>query len=115
MAESETPEPRIDSGSIVFGSDWPGLFLRGDDAFNYSIHLQNLLEVLDEDEASVISVHVIRGLLHDLKSVDIRNTKVERLQLKTARECLMGPPTLPGPAPELNPGTDETWLGNEKE
>lgn len=96
------PETRIESGSLVFGADWPGLYLRGDDAFNYSVHLEHVLDVLNQDDANTISVHVVRGLLHDLKSVDVRNTKVQRQQLKTARACLAeGAPTLPGPPIEL--------------
>jgi hypothetical protein len=104
MGESNEPEPRIEDGSVVFGSDWPGLFLRGDTAFSYSFHLEHILNVLEEDEASSIAVHVIRGLLHDLKSVDVSNTTVKRQQLKTARECLAGAPTLPGPPPDLTGG-----------
>lgn len=102
-------EPRIESGSIVFGSDWPGLFVRGDDAFHYAMHLEHLLDVLDQDEASVLSVHVIRGLLHDLKSTSIENTQVQRQQLKPARECIaeasMTPRTLTLPGPP-NPRFD---------
>lgn len=99
--------PRIESGSIVFGSDWPGLFLRGDQAFAYALHLEHVLDALNEDEAITISVHVVRSLLQDLRSVDVRNSDVPRQQLRAARECLAETPTIPGPpCPELDSEID---------
>jgi hypothetical protein len=115
MTDAKGPDPRIESGSISFGDDWPGLFLRGDDAMGYAIQLQYILDVVDEDDIDAISLHIVRALLHHLKSVDFRNDKVQRQQLKTARECLVSTPTLPGPPPELNPWTDETWIGDDGE
>lgn len=114
MADSEAPEPRIESGPIAFGPDGPGLFLRGDDAMSYASQLQYILDILDEDDVDAISLHVVRALLHNLRSVDARKQGVPRQLLKTARECLVvSKPTLPGPAPELNPWTDETWIEKE--
>lgn len=95
-------EPRVESGSIVFGADWPGLFLRGDDAFHYAMHLQHLLDVAArEPEPDLkLSLMVLRGLLTDLLSVDVRNTATPRQQLRSARDILVGTPTLRGPGPE---------------
>lgn len=113
MAGSEEPEPRIESGSVVFGTDWPGLFLRGDSALSYAMQLQYILDCVDEDDIDALSLHVVRALLHDLRSVDFKNDKVQRQFLKTARECLVSKPTLPGPPAALNPWTDETWMDEE--
>lgn len=52
-----------------FGGDWTGLFLRGDDAYNYAVALE---EVLGEDRVRTPARLVLRGLLADLKSVDDR-------------------------------------------
>lgn len=34
---------RVETGPIVFGDDWPGLFLRGDHCFGYAMQLRELL------------------------------------------------------------------------
>ncbi len=34
--------PRIESGAVQFGNDWPGLFLRGDDAFGIAMTIATL-------------------------------------------------------------------------
>lgn len=31
--------PRVESGAVQFGDDWPGLFLRGDEAFDIAQRL----------------------------------------------------------------------------
>lgn len=36
------PAPRVESGAVQFGNDWPGLFIRGDDAFDLARHIGNL-------------------------------------------------------------------------
>lgn len=115
MVEGVIREPRIESGSIVFGSDWPGLFLRGDDAFHFSLHLQNVLDCVEtlrsdgsvRSEFPVLSLHVLQGLLHDLKSVIVTDEPMQRQQLKTARECLASSFTLPGPGTGPDEGLKE--------
>jgi hypothetical protein len=100
-------EPRIESGSVVFGSDWPGLFLRGDDAFHFGMHLRTILDAAEKAGAEKsLSLHVVRGLLDELLSADARNTWVRRQQLRPARECLASTPTMPGPGPEQSPDVD---------
>lgn len=37
-------EPRVETGTIQFGDDWPGVFLRGDEA----LYLAHLLELVIE-------------------------------------------------------------------
>lgn len=34
---------RIENGPIQFGADWPGVFIRGDDALGYAATLRKLL------------------------------------------------------------------------
>lgn len=36
------PAPRVETGAVQFGNDWPGLFLRGDDAFALAMHIKQL-------------------------------------------------------------------------
>jgi hypothetical protein len=54
-------DPRVETGPIQFGDDWPGTFIRGDNAFHYAFHLKLLLDNMAGGEA------VLRGLLSDLQ------------------------------------------------
>jgi hypothetical protein len=36
--------PRVETGAVQFGGDWPGLFLRGDDATFLMVAIRGLLE-----------------------------------------------------------------------
>lgn len=41
--DGESPvHPRVESGAVQFGDDWPGLFLRGDNAFNLATQIAQL-------------------------------------------------------------------------
>ncbi len=37
---------RVESGAVQFGDDWPGLFLRGDDAFGLAMNLMKAYQAL---------------------------------------------------------------------
>jgi hypothetical protein len=101
---TEERDPRIESGSVVFGSDWPGLFLRGDDALHFAMHLRTIVDHAEKAGAGAsISLAVVRGLLDDLLSVDTVNTATRRQYLRAARECIASTPTMRGPGPEESP------------
>lgn len=59
-------EPRIETGVIQFGNDWPGVFIRGKHAFDFYMRLSNFIE--DEN----LSCGVIDELCELFKSSDIR-------------------------------------------
>lgn len=42
-------QPRIETGVVQFGDDWPGVFIRGDNACIYGFLLQQLLDDPDID------------------------------------------------------------------
>jgi hypothetical protein len=60
-------EVRVETGPAQFGDDWPGVFLRGDDAMNFAAHLELLLK----GEQSPITRAVVEGLLDDLRSSNL--------------------------------------------
>ncbi len=67
-------EPRVESGPIQFGEDWPGTFFRGDAAAGYAVHLEQLLQGIGDE----LSLSVVRSLLAALHSSDlIRRTTRE--------------------------------------
>ncbi len=60
---------RIETGPLQINDDWPGLFIRGDNAFHYAAHLAIVLERINaEDNSTAVSSAVIHGLLDDLLS-----------------------------------------------
>ena len=64
-------EPRVESGPIAFGDDWPGVFIRGDHALmNYAPALERLL---GRPEISVgwLDRAQLVGLLRTLQSCEL--------------------------------------------
>lgn len=61
------PQPpgmaRVETGSIQFGDDWPGVFIRGDNAACYSMALDSLLS----GSVDPMTLGVLSGLNELLK------------------------------------------------
>jgi hypothetical protein len=57
-------EPRVETGPVQFGDDWPGLFIRGDNASHYYVTLRRIIG----DDWDQLDIEVIKGLMDDLKS-----------------------------------------------
>jgi hypothetical protein len=66
-------EPRVETGPIAFGHDWPGTFIRGDNAVHYAMHLRLLLQDKHplSPALSEITKAILRGLLSDLESSNL--------------------------------------------
>ena len=62
---------RVESGPIMFGDDWPGLFLRGDDCYRFAFALREIL--LDRPDVGLITKQVLLGLLDGLESSNCKN------------------------------------------
>lgn len=58
---------RVESGPIQFGDDWPGVFIRGDNALGYALALRG---ILDGPEDAFTRVK-LRGLLRALTACDV--------------------------------------------
>jgi len=39
---------RVETGSVKFDDDWPGLFLRGTDAFSLAQHIKRAIAVINK-------------------------------------------------------------------
>lgn len=57
---------RMATGPVQFGDDWPGVFIRGDNASWYALQLRLLLPRLDPSEQIGLS-----GLLSALEGSDL--------------------------------------------
>lgn len=105
----------MESGPIAFGPDWPGLFLRGDDALNYALQIEHVLHAMDHiiannpepvEAEAFLAVHLLRNLQKKLRSVDVSDPLHQARQLRPARECLASTPTMRGPGPESDVDRD---------
>ncbi len=77
---------RIETGSVQFERDWPGIFIRGGDCFKYVSSLRKILEVLEIDEYDYPDyIYPIEELIRLFKSSDNSN-KPDQL-LKSFYEC----------------------------
>lgn len=65
-------EKRVETGPVQFGDDWPGVFIRGDNAFGYMLSLKSLLEGVKNCERNYLA----EAQLEDLATL--------------LRECIVG-------------------------
>jgi hypothetical protein len=71
IAEIAHSGDRVETGLVQFGDDWPGVFIRGDNAMRYAMHLRIALQ--NGIDADPIGNTVIAGLARLLASCDTRN------------------------------------------
>lgn len=58
---------RMESGPVQFGDDWPGVFLRGDNAMAYAMYLRNVAEVIEcNDPGHAFDALQLRWLADEL-------------------------------------------------
>lgn len=55
--------PRVESGPIQFGDDWPGVFIRGDDCAYYNLLLTNVLKKTDLNPMTKVQLKELKQLL----------------------------------------------------
>lgn len=71
-------EKRIETGIVQFGDDWPGIFIRGDSALHYSMHLEFIKQFLIKKELDFserLILKSIDNLIEMFQSCDITNQK----------------------------------------
>jgi hypothetical protein len=64
---------RVETGPIRFGDDWPGVFIRGDNALAFANVLEQVLR-LHVPEANWTARSMLGGLLSDLRSCSVGDT-----------------------------------------
>lgn len=55
-------EQRVETGPVQFGDDWPGIFIRGDNAGYYAMILKTLIEGGYSAQEDAIAQIQLRGL-----------------------------------------------------
>ena len=59
---------RVETGPVQFGDDWPGVFIRGDNANYYAFMLEKALS----GETDVIEEMTIKDLIKTLRSCIVK-------------------------------------------
>lgn len=54
--------PRVETGPLQFGTDWPGVFIRGDEALYMAMILQNVIDAVEDKNLDMIRTLSILGL-----------------------------------------------------
>lgn len=72
IRELPAVEARVETGPVQFGNDWPGLFIRGDNAFGLSLELLSVESTLSTagDERNAATVRRVRELLLSCNTCD---------------------------------------------
>lgn len=66
--------PRMESGPVQFGDDWPGMFLRGDDACPHGYYLGSLIGCLERGlEPDVFTVLMLKNFAQRLCECNVGN------------------------------------------
>lgn len=78
---------RPETGPMKFGNDWRGVFIRGDDAFNYAMHLERLMR--HQPPGDVIGMMVVRTLHELLRSSDERVPTEQTQHMRPYGEALV--------------------------
>ena len=75
-------ERRPETGPMQFGDDWPGVFIRGDNANYYGFQLDMMLTEHENRDGDPMRMMNLRYLARLLQSCDVRrNPDVQRAEL----------------------------------
>jgi len=83
---------RPETGTIKFENNWTGIFIRGDDAFAFSIALKHILKECQEtdDLSDILAIKQIENIIDLLESSNEGNLKFkdeEVQKLKDFQKC----------------------------
>ena len=66
----QAQEERVETGIVQFGEDWPGTFIRGDNAFAYKLALDAALKKLESiTNKNKVEDFILLGQLENLRSL----------------------------------------------
>jgi hypothetical protein len=72
---------RVETGPIQFGEDWPGFFLRGDNAFALRLAIANILV----NPHDVFARMQLQAYMQELDACNLNKTVVEKLRENDGR------------------------------
>jgi hypothetical protein len=81
QVRARTQPPRVETGPVILNDDWPGIFIRGEQAIFFAVALEYMLENYHDNFGGEMSTEiklmlkVNEGLLKTLQSCNIANCK----------------------------------------
>jgi hypothetical protein len=80
-SKDELPAGRVETGALQINGDWPGIYIRGDDALYYAMQLSRVLGQLDpaSELVDIITVSSLKSLVDTLRSCAIIDSEEENL------------------------------------
>lgn len=86
-SEELKTQARPETGPMQFGSDWPGLFIRGDNCAYYAM----LLEMYLNGQTDEMTKKQLEGFLHTLRTSNMLRSEYEKNEvqyLKKWEDCV---------------------------
>ena len=84
---------RAETTPMEFGSDWRGVFIRGDVAMGYRMALEGMLQIILEvspnDPRVIFAKHEVKGLIELLADTQQGNSKTPVQIMKPYDQCLL--------------------------
>jgi hypothetical protein len=72
MTKLPAQESRVETGPMQFGDDWPGVFIRGDEALFMAQHIEQSLTLLPAEWFATKAM--LEGLRDTLRSCSVGDT-----------------------------------------
>lgn len=68
--QRDTDSNRVETGVLQFNDDWPGVFIRGDNAFFYKLQLTSILKLAEQHPQSFdfVTIGSLKSLVDLLDS-----------------------------------------------
>lgn len=75
-------EDRVETGPVQFGEDWPGVFIRGDNAFAYRLALSNVLKYVGAKESTqaFFDLLLLNSLVELFDNCNVNKSLVESMK-----------------------------------
>lgn len=81
-------DPRIETGVVQFGQDWPGVFIRGDNAYGMRVSLERVIDFVQDpvNEGKKLAV-CISDMYRLISLLDLlKASQADPLQVKLRQE-----------------------------
>jgi hypothetical protein len=79
IVKVENLKDRVETGAVQFNDDWPGLFIRGDNAFWYAMQLELIKDCIENktEPHPLMTMPSLDSLIELLKSTNLNNERKE--------------------------------------
>lgn len=80
QVQRNTDSNRIETGVVQFNDDWPGVFIRGDNAMHFATRLKQLIAMVEKPGTQTLDMFTLisaKNLVDLLESCAILNSETE--------------------------------------